>query len=60
MRDTGLRREIIQTMQKDAHPAISTSGMKAQNVLAATFLSGSNARPNFVNKNRIKKGNFRS
>ena len=54
MRGTGLRRVCIQTMQNGAHPVMSTSGMKGQNVRVAIFHSGSNARPNSVNNTKIR------
>lgn len=54
-RDTGLRRGPIQTMPKDAPPAMSTYGMREQNVLAVIFHSGSDERPNFANHAKIKR-----
>ena len=54
MRDIGLRRGCIQTMQNDAHPVMSTSGMKGQSVLVVISHSGSNARQNFAASTGIK------
>ena len=42
-------------MPKDAPPAMSTYGMREQNVLAVLFHSGSDERPNFANRAKIKR-----
>jgi len=42
-------------MPKDAPPAMSTYGMREQNVLAVIFHSGSDERPNFANHAKIKR-----